>query len=410
MFNSVSDALIAFKNGKAIIVVDDEDRENEGDIVIPASSCTPDQLNFCATYGKGLVCIAIDHNTAIRLDLQKQRSNKKDPHHTAFLDAIDAVTEYGTTTGISAFDRSITAQLVANPNSTSSDFIKPGHLFPILSKKGGVLERKGHTEAAVDLCKLCDLPPAAIICEIMEEDGTMMRRNGLAHFAEQHQLKIISINQLLEYIRSTETKFESTHFLPNCSLYSSSTLPTEFGEFIIEVFKNRLTGMEHLVLSTQNNSSVDPLIRIHSECITGDVFHSLKCDCGKQLNDALAAIAERGHGYLIHLKGHEGRGIGIGNKIATYEIQKKGVNTYQANEQLGFQADARNYQDAIEILRFYKITNGDLITNNPLKIDAVNQAGIPLEKYTIASTLNEHNTHYLETKKYFAKHSIKLVK
>jgi 3,4-dihydroxy 2-butanone 4-phosphate synthase/GTP cyclohydrolase II len=410
MFNSVSDALIAFKNGKAIIVVDDEDRENEGDIVIPASSCTPDQLNFCATYGKGLVCIAIDHNTAIRLDLQKQRSNKKDPHHTAFLDAIDAVTEYGTTTGISAFDRSITAQLVANPNSTSSDFIKPGHLFPVLSKKGGVLERKGHTEAAVDLCKLCDLPPVAIICEIMEEDGTMMRRDGLANFAEQHQLKIISINQLLEYIRSTETHIEPTHFLPNCSLYSSSTLPTEFGEFTIEVFKNTLTGMDHLVLSTQNNSSVDPLIRIHSECITGDVFHSLKCDCGKQLNDALAAIAERGHGYLIHLKGHEGRGIGIGNKIATYEIQKKGVNTYQANEQLGFQADARNYQDAIEILRFYKITNGDLITNNPLKIEAVNQAGIPLKKYTIASTLNEHNTHYLETKKYFAKHSIKLVK
>ena len=299
---------------------------------------------------------------------------------------------------------------MANPNSTSSDFIKPGHLFPVLSKKGGVLERKGHTEAAVDLCKLCDLPPAAIICEIMEEDGTMMRRDGLANFAEQHQLKIISINQLLEYIRSTETHIESTHFLPNCSLYSSSTLPTEFGEFTIEVFKNTLTGMEHLVLSTQNNSSVDPLIRIHSECITGDVFHSLKCDCGKQLNDALAAIAERGHGYLIHLKGHEGRGIGIGNKIATYELQKKGVNTYEANEQLGFQADARNYQDAIEILRLYKITNGDLITNNPLKIDAVNQAGIPLKKYTIASTLNEHNTHYLETKKYFAKHSIKLVK
>ena len=410
MFNSVSDALIAFKNGKAIIVVDDEDRENEGDIVIPASSCTPDQLNFCASYGKGLVCIAMDHNTAIRLDLQKQRSNKKDPHHTAFLDAIDAVTEYGTSTGISAFDRSITAQLVANPNSTSSDFIKPGHLFPVLSKKGGLLERKGHTEAAVDLCKLCDLPPVAIICEIMEEDGTMMRRNGLANFAQQHQLKIISINQLVEHIRSTETKFESNHFLPTCSLYSSSTLPTEFGEFTIEVFKNTLTGMEHSVLSTQKNSSVDPLIRIHSECITGDVFHSLKCDCGKQLTDALAAIAERGHGYLIHLKGHEGRGIGIGNKIATYELQNKGLNTYEANEQLGFQADARNYQDAIEILRFYKITNGDLITNNPLKTDAVNQAGIPLKKYSIASTLNEHNIYYLETKKYFAKHSIKLVK
>lgn len=410
MFDSVSDALFSFKNGNAIIVVDDEDRENEGDIVIPASTCSPEQLNFCANYGKGLVCIAIDHNTAIRLDLRKQRSNKKDPHHTAFLDAIDATIEHGTSTGISAFDRSITAQLIANLDSKPSDFIKPGHLFPVLAKKGGVKERKGHTEAAVDLCKLTNLYPAAIICEIMDEDGSMMRRNGLADFAQQHQLKIISINQLLEYIQSTETNFESNHFAPTCSLYSSSTLPTEFGEFIIEVFKNTLTGMEHSVLSTKKDTTVDPLIRIHSECLTGDIFHSLKCDCGKQLTDALTAIAERGHGFLIHLKGHEGRGIGIGNKIATYELQKKGVNTYEANEQLGFQADARNYQDAIEILRHYGITEGELITNNPLKIDAVNQAGIPLKKYTIPSKLNEYNTHYLETKKRFAKHSIKIEK
>ena len=410
MFDSVSDALVSFKNGNAIIVVDDEDRENEGDIVIPASSCTPDQLNFCATYGKGLVCIAIDHNTAIRLDLRKQRSNKKDPQHTAFLDAIDATIEHGTSTGISAFDRSITAQLIANLNSKPSDFIKPGHLFPVLAKKGGIKERKGHTEAAVDLCKLCDLYPAAIICEIMEADGKMMRRNGLANFAAQHQLKIISINQLLEYIQSTEANVETNHFLPTCSLYSSSTLPTEFGEFTIEVFKNTLTGMEHSVLSTNKNSTVDPLIRIHSECITGDVFHSLKCDCGKQLTDALAAIAERGHGYVIHLKGHEGRGIGIGNKIATYELQKKGVNTYEANEQLGFQADARNYYDAIEILNHYQINKGELITNNPLKIEAVNKAGIPLKKYTMPSKLNEFNTHYLETKKQFAKHSITIEK
>jgi 3,4-dihydroxy 2-butanone 4-phosphate synthase/GTP cyclohydrolase II len=410
MFDSVSDALLSFKNGNAIIVVDDEDRENEGDIVIPASFCTPDQLNFCATHGKGLICIAIDHNTAIRLDLRKQRSNKKDPHHTAFLDAIDATIEHGTSTGISAFDRSITAQLITQPDSIPSDFIKPGHLFPVLAKKGGIKERKGHTEAAVDLCKLSNLYPAAIICEIMEEDGTMMRRNGLANFAQQHQLKIISINQLLEYIQNTETKSESNHFLPACSLYSSSTLPTEFGEFTIEVFKNTLTGMEHSVLSTKKDSTADPLIRIHSECITGDVFHSLKCDCGKQLIDALAAIAERGHGYLIHLKGHEGRGIGIGNKVATYELQKKGVNTYEANEQLGFQADARNYIDAIEILKHYQISKGELITNNPLKIEAVNQAGIPLKKYTIPSKLNEFNTHYLETKKQFAKHSITIEK
>ncbi len=410
MFDNVSDALISFKNGKAIIVVDDEDRENEGDIVIPAASCTPDQMNFCATHGKGLVCIAIDHNTAIRLDLRKQRSNKKDPHHTAFLDAIDATIEHGTSTGISAFDRSITAQLIANPDSKPADFIKPGHLFPVLAKKGGVKERKGHTEAAVDLCKLADLYPAAIICEIMEADGKMMRRNGLARFAQEHELKIISINQLLEYIQKTKTTFESNSYLPNCSLYSSSSLPTEFGEFTIEVFKNTLTGMEHSVLSTKKDSTADPLIRIHSECITGDVFHSLKCDCGKQLTDALTAIADRGHGYLIHLKGHEGRGIGIGNKIATYELQKKGVNTYEANEQLGFQADGRNYQDAIEILKHYQINKGELITNNPLKFEAVNQAGIPLKKYTIPSKLNEFNTHYLETKKQFAKHSITIEK
>lgn len=405
MFDSVSEALLSFKNGNAIIVVDDEDRENEGDIVIPASNCTPDQLNFCATHGKGLVCIAIDHNTAIRLDLRKQRSNKKDPHHTAFLDAIDATIEHGTSTGISAFDRSITAQLIANPSSKPADFIKPGHLFPVLAKKGGVKERKGHTEAAVDLCKLSNLYPAAIICEIMEEDGTMMRRKGLANFAAVHQLKMISINQLVQFVEENKIT-QKDEFLPACSLASSSTLPTAFGEFNIDVFKNTLTGMEHSVLSMQKDKSKHPLIRIHSECLTGDAFHSLKCDCGKQLNDALAAIANHGHGYLIHLKGHEGRGIGIGNKIATYELQKQGLNTYEANEQLGFQADARNYQDAIEILRHYQISNGELITNNPLKLEAINKAGIAVQQYIIPSKYNEYNKHYLDTKKQFAHHSI----
>lgn len=405
MFDSVSEALFAFQNGHAIIVVDDEDRENEGDIVIPASHCTPDLLNFCAIFGKGLVCIAIDHNTAIRLDLRKQRSNKKDPHHTAFLDAIDAITDYGTSTGISAFDRAKTAQLIADPSSKAADFIKPGHLFPVLSKKGGVLERKGHTEAAVDLCRLADLYPAAIICEIMENDGTMMRRNGLMSFAAKHQLKMISINQLVDYIKENNIKHDG-HFQPACSLVSSSTLPTEFGEFGIEVFKNTLTGMEHSVLSIQKNKDKTPLVRIHSECITGDAFHSLKCDCGKQLNDAMAAIAHHEHGYLIHLKGHEGRGIGIGNKIATYELQKQGFNTYEANEHIGFQADARNYNDAIEILHHYQITKGELITNNPKKIEAVNNAGIALKQYIIPSKYNEYNKHYLETKKQIAQHSI----
>jgi len=405
MFDSVSEALLSFKNGHAIIVVDDEDRENEGDIVIPASTCTPDQLNFCASFGKGLVCIAIDHNTAIRLDLRKQRSNKKDPHHTAFLDAIDATNEYGTSTGISAFDRSITAQLIANPNSKPADFIKPGHLFPVLSKKGGVLERKGHTEAAVDLCKLTNLYPAAIICEIMEEDGTMMRRDGLVNFAATHQLKMININQLVEYVQENKIP-QKEEYLPTCSLISSSTLPTAFGEFNIDVFKNTLTGMEHSVLSIQKNKNNNPLIRIHSECLTGDAFHSLKCDCGKQLNDALAEIAHHGYGYLIHLKGHEGRGIGIGNKIATYELQKQGLNTYEANEQLGFQADARNYQDAIDILHHYKIKNGELITNNPLKLEAVAKAGIVLKQYIIPSKYNDYNKNYLDSKKQFAQHSI----
>ncbi len=405
MFNSVSDALTSFKNGHAIIVVDDEERENEGDIVIPASTCTPDQLNFCATFGKGLVCIAIDHNTALRLDLRKQRSNKKDPHHTAFLDAIDAINEHGTSTGISAYDRSITAQLIANPTSQPEDFIKPGHLFPVLAKKGGVLERKGHTEAAVDLCKLTNLYPAAIICEIMENNGTMMRRDGLVNFAATHQLKMISINQLVEYVQENKI-VQKEKFLPTCSLIASSTLPTAFGEFNIEVFKNTLTGMEHSVLLIQKNKDKSPLIRIHSECITGDAFHSLKCDCGKQLNDALSAIAQHGHGYLIHVKGHEGRGIGIGNKIATYELQKKGLNTYEANEQLGFQADARNYQDAIEILQHYKIKDGALITNNPLKLEAVAKAGITLKQYILPSKYNDYNKNYLDSKKQFAQHSI----
>lgn len=405
MFNDIKEALISFQKGNPIIVVDDEDRENEGDIVIPASSCTPAQMNFCATNGKGLICIAIDHTIAFRLGLQKLSTNKKDPHHTAFLEPIDATNEHGTSTGISAYDRSITAQLVANSSSTSKDFIKPGHLFPVLAKKGGLLERRGHTEAAVDLCKLCSLPSAAIICEIMDQDGTMMRREGLFAFALKHALKIISIQQIEDYINNKNlTLSDQAHF--NCSLQSSSLLPTEYGEFSIDVFKNIFTGFEHTVLSTKRNINEIPLIRIHSECLTGDVFHSMKCDCGKQLNESMKAIAERGHGYLIYLTGHEGRAIGIGNKIAAYNLQKQGLNTYEANEQLGFAADARSYEDAIEILKHYQVDKGELITNNPLKMQALADSGISLNRFIIPAKITAFNAEYLHTKKIIGNHTI----
>lgn len=399
MFNNINEALEEFKMGNPILVVDDESRENEADIIFPAGAATQSKLNFCATEGKGLVCIAIDLQTAKRLDLSPVRSNKKDVFHTAFYDSIDAVSDFGISTGISAKERAITAFQVANPQSKPQDFIKPGHLFPVVAKEGGVFVRSGHTEAAVDLCRLTGHEPAAIICEVMDAEGNMMRRNELFEMAKEKQLKIISIQQIIDFRIKTENHLESV---------SKSTLPTKFANFEMEVFKNRLTGTEHLLVSLKNNQQV-PFVRIHSECLTGDVLGSLRCDCQQQLMLSLAAIAEQGHGYLIYLRGHEGRGIGIGNKVAAYALQEKGHNTYEANEILGFPKDNRNFTDAIGMLKGLEIGEFELISNNPSKINALQEAGLRFVVKQLPVEANPYNQQYLDDKINLGKHRLKFL-
>ena len=397
MFNTIEEALLAFKNGNPILVVDDESRENEGDIIFPADTATQEKLNLCASQAKGLVCIAIDTKIAKRLNLSPVVSNHLDPYHTAFYDSIDAIPHLGITTGISAKERAITAKHIANPNSQPTDFIKPGHLFPVVAKINGVLVRQGHTEAAVDLCKLTGHEPAAIICEVMDDDGNMMRRNELFEFAKRLDLKAISIQQLVDYRNQSEN-----HIL----FVSKSLLPTSFGNFDIEVYENILSGDEHVLISMKNNSN-KPIVRIHSECLTGDIFGSLRCDCQQQLHSALSLIAENGHGYIVYLKGQEGRGIGIGNKIAAYALQEKGLNTYEANEKLGLPKDNRNYIEAIWMLKALSIDNFYLMSNNPDKINAITKAGFLFNILQVGVTQTTHNQQYLSDKIEIGKHTIK---
>ncbi|MCX6209072.1 MAG: 3,4-dihydroxy-2-butanone-4-phosphate synthase [Bacteroidetes bacterium] len=397
MFDRIEEALDLFKNGQPIIVVDAESRENEGDIIIAAEKATQENVNFCASQGKGLICIAIDETTAKRLDLQPMNSNQQDNFHTAFYDSIDASHQFGITTGISAKERAITAKLITDKASKSYDFIKPGHLFPVVAKENGVLIRAGHTEAGVDLCKITNQYPAAIICEIMQEDGDMMRRDGIKYFAKKHLLKVISIQQIIEYRKKTENFIEQV---------SVAKLPTQFGNFDIRVFKNVLTQVEHVVIEKNTMPANKPIVRVHSECLTGDAFGSLKCDCQNQLQSALKMIEANGNGFVIYMKNHEGRGIGIGNKIAAYNLQERGFNTFEANEHLGLPADAREYQDAIWILKKLGIEAFDLITNNPKKVTALKYAGFTFQQIQVALSSNSHNKKYLKEKIDLAHHNI----
>lgn len=398
MFNTIEEALLEFKKGNPILVVDDESRENEGDIIFPADAATQEKLNLCAAEAKGLVCIAMDPSIANRLQLSPVASNHKDAFHTAFFDSIDASAALGITTGISAKERAITAAHIANPNSKPSDFIKPGHLFPVVAKINGVLVRQGHTEAAVDLCKLTGHEPAAIICEVMDKEGDMMRRDGLFDFAKKLNLKVITIQQIVDYRNATEN-----HLL----FVAKSSLPTAFGEFEIEVFENILTGVEQVLISMKKTNN-KPIVRIHSECLTGDIFGSLRCDCQQQLHNAMSLIAENGHGYIVYLKGQEGRGIGIGNKIAAYNLQEQGLNTYEANEKLGLPKDARNYTDAIWLLKAIKLDDFYLMSNNPQKINALSDAKFSFTILQVPVTSNNSNQQYLKDKIELGKHTLKL--
>ena len=391
-FNTIEEALEDLRQGKMIIVVDDPDRENEGDLVMAAEKVTPEAINFMAKYGRGLICLSLTPERCDELGLEPMVRENSDPKGTAFCVSIDAHPKHGTTTGISAYDRAITIKLAVSPDAKPSDFVKPGHVFPLRARKGGVLERAGHTEASVDLARLAGLYPAGVICEIMKDDGTMARLPDLMEFAKKHNLKIITIEDLIKYRLQRENIVEKV---------SEAHLPTPWGTFKIHVYKNKLDGIEHAVLTMGSWTEDEPvLVRVHSECLTGDVFKSLKCDCRNQLEAALEKIAKEGKGVLVYMRGHEGRGIGLGNKIKAYALQEQGLDTVEANCRLGLPVDLRDYGVGAQILRDLGVRKIRLMTNNPRKIVALKGYGLEIvERVPLQTKPNQFNLNYLLTKK-----------
>ncbi len=389
-FNTIEEAIEDFKNGRPIIVADDEDRENEGDVIIPAQFATPDVINFLISKCRGVVCLALTREKADKLGLSEMVSHNTDPKGTAFTQSIDAVKKYGVTTGVSAYDRAKTIEVAVANDATSSDLSRPGHIFPLIARTGGVLERVGHTEASVDLARLAGLTPAAVICEIVNDDGTMARRDNLVEFSKQHNLKFITVAQLIEY-RLQKEMFMVREAVAN--------LPSDFGDFKVYGYTNKLNGTEQVAIVKDDGTDKIPLVRVHSECLTGDIFHSKRCDCQNQLESALRLIEEYGKGALIYMRGHEGRGIGLVNKIKAYALQEKGQDTVEANISLGFLPDLRNYGIGAQILRDLGYTKFKLITNNPTKIIALKGYGLEVaERVALKTHLNKYNEKYIHTK------------
>lgn len=390
-FDDIEEAIKDYKAGKPIIVADDEDRENEGDLICSAQMVTPEIINFMAKECRGLVCLAIDHTIAERLELPQMVDNNTEGMKTAFTLSIDGAEKYGVTTGISAYDRAKTIEIAIASDAVPSDLRRPGHIFPCMARKGGVLTRTGHTETAVDLAKICGHEPAGVMCEIMMDDGQMARRDDLRRFANHHDIKFISVAQLIAYRLKSE-KYVTRD--------AEANLPTQFGEFKIYGYTNHLNGQEHVALVKDDGSDKIPLIRVHSECLTGDIFHSLKCDCNQQLHEALKMINEHGKGALIYMKGHEGRGIGIVNKIKAYALQEAGQDTVEANVSLGFKPDLREYGVGAQIIRDIGFMEFDLITNNPKKIVGLDGYGLTIHDIVkIEPEINQYNERYMNTKK-----------
>ena len=397
-FDNIEEAIEDFKNGKMIIVADDEDRENEGDLICSGQMVTPEIIKFMAENAKGLICLAISEEIAEKMELPQMVEQNSESMKTAFTISIDAAEKYGVTTGISAYDRAKTIEVCIAPDAKPSDLRRPGHLFPCVARKGGVLTRTGHTEAVVDLARLCGHIPAGPMCEIMAEDGHMAKRDQLYKFAQKHGIKFISVADLIAYRLKSE-KIVTRE--------AEANLPTQFGEFKIYGYVNKITGQESVALVKDDGSDKIPLVRVHSECLTGDIFHSLKCDCNYQLHSALEMINEYGKGALVYMKGHEGRGIGIINKIKAYHLQECGQDTVEANLSLGFKEDLRDYGMGAQIIRYLGFNNFNLITNNPKKIIGLNGYGLTVHDIVkIEPEINKYNKRYMDTKREKMHHMI----
>ena len=393
IFSTIEEAVKDIKKGKFVIVVDDEDRENEGDLIMAAEKVTPDAINFMARYGRGLICVALTGERVEQLNLPPMSPDNTALHRTDFTVSVDPAK--GGTTGISARDRALTIKLLVDSNTRPEDLARPGHIFPIKAKDGGVLVRAGHTEAAMDLARIAGLYPAGVLCEIMKDDGSMARVPDLIKFAKRHRLKLITIKDLIEYRRKREKLVERV---------LSVNLPTDFGRFKLILYKDRIEGNPHLALVKGNlklkdkNDSV--LVRVHSQCLTGDIFHSQRCDCGRQLESALEMIEKEGRGVLIYLP-QEGRGIGLENKLRAYVLQeKRGMDTVEANLKLGFPADLRDYGIGAQILADLGLTRIRLLTNNPRKVIGLEGYRIKIVKRVpIVVKYTAYSKNYIETKK-----------
>jgi 3,4-dihydroxy 2-butanone 4-phosphate synthase / GTP cyclohydrolase II len=386
-FATVDEAVEDIRNGKMVVVVDDPDRENEGDLVVAAQFATPEAVNFMATHARGLICLCLTEERCDRLGLPPMTPRNEARLGTAFTVSIEA--REGVTTGISAADRSRTIQVAIEPDSTPHDLVQPGHVFPLRARDGGVLRRAGQTEAAVDLAHLAGLIPAGVVCEIMNEDGTMARVPDLVPYCERHGLRLLAVADLIEYRRRTEKLVERV---------VSVQLPTPYGRFAATAFRETLTGREHLAL-VMGEIGEDLLVRVHSECLTGDVFHSLRCDCGEQLDAALAAIAAEGRGVLLYMA-QEGRGIGLLNKLKAYELQEQGLDTVDANLALGFAADEREWGIGNQILADLGLTTIRLLTNNPKKVSGLQAWGLEVtEQVSIEVPPRPENARYLAAKR-----------